>query len=66
MSSKTLPKTSLNYLPSKLANFIQNEIRILFCRLGIIGQPVKLFHLKTLVPRGNNEEKAGEDGDAKK
>jgi len=27
---------------------------------------VKLFHLKTLVPRGNNEEKTGEEGDGKK
>ena len=25
-------------------------------RVGIIGQPMKLFHVKTLAARGNNED----------
>ena len=30
-------------------------------RVGIIGQPMKMFHIKTLMARGNNEEDTNHD-----
>ena len=36
--------------------FFYSSFKLFNFRVGILGQPMKLFHVKTLAPLGNNED----------